>query len=99
MESLRLTSEQRDKLILLVEHYFPELKDIRYGKKWDSDEIWFLEHENQPIFRDVHWFEFTMRFLLPRMSDDKEPLCYYEEYIWATPGHPVDYAWTIHKDK
>ena len=96
MEALQLNKEQREQLLLLISEYFPEYHHVRYGNKWDSDEIWFSEGEDADYKNhEIHWFEFVMRILLPKMTDGKEPLCYYEEYLWGEPAHPVDYAWKI----
>lgn len=60
MKQTQLNSEQSKQLLSLCLQLFPDYRHVRYGKNWDSDEIWFtFKDENY----EVHWYEFCMRHL------------------------------------
>lgn len=75
MKTHSLTPDQRAKLLTLAGHYYPEFPDIRFGKNWDHDEVWFsnykhgerLKESKPPIHAEIHWFEFCVTHLVEKI--------------------------------
>lgn len=61
MKSIQLTQEQRDNLLEMCIALFPTYHHIKWGTKFDADEVWGYDSEDKPF--EIHWFEFCMTHL------------------------------------
>lgn len=75
----------------LCKKYFPEYREVYYGKDWDNDEIWFIKHERGPgqnnepdDSMEIHWFQMAAMFIPRRMAERcKEPNCQADKFWTA----------------
>lgn len=50
---------------------FPDYTGFRWGKNWDSDEVWFYHNEQS---YEIHWIEFCFFFGYQKPWSLKKPV-------------------------
>jgi len=75
MKSIELTNEDKEQILEMCKELFPEfysdnnnIFDIRGG----DDDTWCIMHYDKKTRKwdtIIHWFEFCMRFLVPKLDE------------------------------
>ena len=96
MKSIKLTEEQKDKLLEMCNTLFPEYDFSMFhnGLNNDLDEfIIDINHLNNTHYLSIHWFEFCMTHLAEKVFIQDESL---NDYLltFNVSKHPIDYLYS-----
>ena len=104
MKSIKLTEEQKDKLLEMCNTLFPEYDFSMFhnGLNNDLDEfIIDINHLNNTHYLSIHWFEFCMTHLAEKIFnqiDDEDDIEYRQEFqntcLISKDQHPIDYLYS-----
>lgn len=101
MESLKLTEEQKTKLLEMCKILFPEYnyrfgKNDYYGDK-NSNYLWIEKEGNN----DIHWFELCINHICPKLTNRMAMFIDIEDSNIDIDIviHPIDYLYELFKLK
>lgn len=109
MTPLKLDKKQKRKLIEMVSKLFPEYLEYEYEEDLYISshgimELWKPAGKNKWKGFDIHWFEFAIRYLCPKILTSKGS--FYEDefnefsrYCIVGDEHPIDYLYSIFSNK
>lgn len=84
MNCIKLTNIQKLNLLFMCKKLFPEYNNIRFGTSvmtTSKDYLYFhkIKNEMQLEIINIHWFEFILRYLAPKIFN-------HANYPWIYPG-------------
>ena len=102
MNAIKLTTEQKDKLLEMCRVLFPEYRWIQFKPHNKSTLQFCINAEDRD---EIHWFEFCMTHLINKLSkkfaetEDEHELCLKDEFYSLLGSNfkikirPVDYLY------
>lgn len=105
MKSLELTEEHKSKLLEMCKVLFPEYKGgiTLHESAFNTNQLFiiaFIDKDNDYIPNCdlyIHWFEFCVKYIIPKLSIDSEDRIIKTTLFVELPN-PIDYIYEYFKN-
>lgn len=91
IKPIELTEKHKEMLLEMCNELFPEC-----GFEWFANELRFLDHPKDKYLTFIHWFEFCLMHVVPKLLKshlDKE-----EFYLYINDSNPIEYLYKYFKN-
>lgn len=98
MNPIKLTKKQEYKLLEMLESLFPENK-FEFDNVYECKGLGILSIDEMTAnFKEIHWFEFCIKQLIPKMliNNDIQPIIDMRILFCELPN-PIDYLYNHFK--